>query len=222
MIRKTQESKIQKRTKYDIAKQTKRDNFTFLNKNFCREGQTVVLGDSITEIFNVTDFFADYTAETGLAVYNRGISGDTSDRLLERLRDNVTSINPKNITLLIGTNDLGVKSGIDFTANNVEKIIDTIKHDCPNTKLILQAIYPVNAKINRNMVGARKNSDIKAVNAKLKAIAEKKNVIFADFTDILSDENGLFNSAYTYDGLHPNAVGYSVIIGKLIELLIMT
>ncbi|MCM1544672.1 MAG: GDSL-type esterase/lipase family protein [Ruminococcus sp.] len=216
MIKLTNIKKIQRRTKYDIVKQTKRDNFTFLNQNFCREGQTVLLGDSITEICNVTDFFSDYTAETGLAVYNRGISGDTSDRLLERLRDNVTCIKPKNIVLLIGTNDLGVKSGLDFTADNVEKIIDTIKSDCPETKLILQAIYPIHGSS-----GARKNSDIKVVNTKLKALAERKGIIFVDFTDALSDENGIFNRAYTYDGLHPNAKGYSVVVGKLIELLKM-
>ena len=209
--------RIAKRTRYDIGKQTKMDNFTFLNKNFCREGQTVLLGDSITKMCDVTDFYADYTAKTGLAVYNRGISGDTSDRLLERLQDNVISIKPKNIVLLIGTNDLGVKSGLDFTANNVRQIVRKIKSDCPNTKLILQAIYPVNKTVNP--VGARKNSDIAVVNAKLKAIAEQEQIIFADFTSILSDENGRLNKAYTYDGLHPNAVGFSVTVKEILKLL---
>ncbi|MCM1364385.1 MAG: GDSL-type esterase/lipase family protein [Faecalibacterium sp.] len=212
-------SKIQMLTKYGVDKQTKCDNFTFLNHNFCREGQTVLFGDSITEIFNVTDFFADYTAETGLAVYNRGISGDTSDRLFERLHPNVIDIKPKNVVILIGTNDLGLKSGLDFTAENVEKIIDELQKFCPETKVILQAIYPVNRKINRMSVGVRNNDDIKAVNAKLKALAERKGIIYVDFTDVLSDENGCFSSAYSYDGLHPNARGYGAVVGRLIELL---
>lgn len=211
--------KIEAKTKYDKVKKTKKDNFTFLNKTCCKKGQTVLVGDSITEIWNITDLFACYTEKTSLAVYNRGISGDTSDRLLERIRENVTAIEPKNIVLLIGTNDLGVGCDTDFTALNVSKTLDIIKADCPNAKVILQAVYPVNSSIDRCMVGARKNSDIKTLNQKLRAIAEEKIVIFADFTELLSDKNGIFNKEYTYDGLHPNARGFAVLTEEILKLL---
>lgn len=216
---KSKEEKVFAKTKYDISKQIKKDNFTFLNNTCCKEGQTVLVGDSITEIWNVTDLFGEYSKRTSLAVYNRGISGDTSDRLLERIRENVTSIKPKNIVLLIGTNDLGVKSGTQFTAKYVSEILDVIKADCPDAKVILQAIYPVNKNIDKWMVGARKNSDIKIANQKLKILAKEKDVIFADFSEILSDKNGNFNAEYTYDGLHPNAKGFAVVTEKLLKLL---
>ncbi len=87
-------NKIRKRTVYYAEKINKADNFEFLNKNYCKKGQTVLVGDSITELFNHTELFAEYTAETGISVYNRGISGDTSDRLLERLERNVLNIKP--------------------------------------------------------------------------------------------------------------------------------
>lgn len=77
---------ITKKTKYDLAKTVKKENFLFLNENFCKNGQTVLLGDSITELFNSYELFFDFSQKSGQAVYNRGISGDTSDRLLERLR----------------------------------------------------------------------------------------------------------------------------------------
>lgn len=212
-------AKIEDRTKYDKVKKTKKDNFTFLNKACCEKGQTVLAGDSITELWNITDLFASYSKKTSLAVYNRGISGDTSDRLLERIRENVTVIEPKNIVLLIGTNDLGVGCDTNFTALNVRKILDIIKEDCPDAKVILQAVYPVNSSIDKCMVGARKNSDIKIVNQKLKALAKEKNVIFADFTELLSDEKGKFKKEYTYDGLHPNARGFAVITDELLKIL---
>ncbi len=210
---------LEKRTEYDNVKKTKRDNFTFLNGRFCEKGQVVLLGDSITEIWNVTDLFGQFTKETGLAVYNRGISGDTSDRLLERIKNNVTSIEPKLIVLLIGTNDLGVNSGNDFTEMNVRKILDVIKADCPNAKIILQAIYPVNPNVDKWSVGLRRNSDIKTVNAKLKKLAKEKNIVFADFTELLSDKNGNFKAQYTYDGLHPNAKGFAAVTPKLLKLM---
>lgn len=216
---KSKEEKIFSKTKYDKVKQTKKDNFTFLNNTCCQKGQTVLVGDSITEIWNVTDLFADYTKKTSLAVYNRGISGDTSDRLLERIKENVTSIEPKNIIMLIGTNDLGVKSGTDFTAKYVSEILDIIKTDCPDAKVILQAIYPVNKNIDKWMVGSRKNADIKIVNQKLETIAKERGALFADFTEILSDKNGDFNKEYTYDGLHPNAKGFAVVTKELLKLI---
>lgn len=216
---KSKEEKIFLKTRYDKIKQTKKDNFTFLSKTCCQKGQTVLVGDSITEIWNVTDLFADYTKRTSLAVYNRGISGDTSDRLLERIKENVTSIEPKNIVMLIGTNDLGVNSGTDFTAKYVSEILDVIKTDCPDAKVILQAIYPVNKNIDKWMVGSRKNADIKIVNQKLEAIAKEKDIVFADFTEALSDKNGDFNKEYTYDGLHPNAKGFAVVTKELFKLI---
>ena len=55
---------------------------------------------------------------TGQAVYNRGISGDTSDRLLERLECNALNINPKNLVILFGTNDIGIGVPTEYTLKN--------------------------------------------------------------------------------------------------------
>lgn len=41
-------TKLQKKTKYDLAKTVKKENFLFLNEHFCKNAQTVLLGDSIT------------------------------------------------------------------------------------------------------------------------------------------------------------------------------
>ena len=95
---------IQKKTAYDLVKQTKKENYLFLNENYAHHGQTVLFGDSITEIFNSYELFYTFSKVTGQAVYNRGISGDTSDRLLERLKCNALNITPKNLVILIGTN----------------------------------------------------------------------------------------------------------------------
>lgn len=136
--------KIEQKTKYDLVKATKRDNFTFLNQTVCKAGQVVLFGDSITEIFNVTDLFFEYTRETGLAVYNRGISGDTSNRLAQRLQDNVLNIRPRCLVILIGTNDIGLETSVEFTVSNVDEILSTVQKECPETKIILEAVYPVN------------------------------------------------------------------------------
>lgn len=208
---------VRKRTAYGGEKINKMDNYTYLNSKYCRHGQTVLAGDSITEIYNHTELFADYTAKTGLAVYNRGISGDTSDRLLERWADNVLSLKPKNIVLLIGTNDSAVGADANFVADNVKKIIDMTKNDCPNARLILEAVYPINKKI-RFWLG-RSNKKIREINSALEALAKKEGITFLDLTADLSDSGGRLNPDFTYDGLHLNAKGFEKVTRRLLEIL---
>lgn len=214
--------KLEKHTRYDLVKQTKRDNYRYLNETAARRGQTVLLGDSITEIFNWYELFEAYTRGNGQAVYNRGISGDTSDRLLERLEDNALNIAPRNLVLLIGTNDLGLGAPISFTARNVETIVRRAQESDPQMNLILQAVYPVNRRLGRDavhMVGRRKNTDIRLLNVHLREIAERAGIRWLDQTVALSDERGELSAALCYDGLHLNAQGFTVAAQALLPLL---
>lgn len=207
-------NRVKKRTQYNIEKKNKMDNYTFLNTAYCKPNQTVLIGDSITEIYNHTELFAYYRIKNGIEVYNRGISGDTSDRLLERIYDNALNISPKNMVLLIGTNDLSVGADTDFIKNNINEIIERVEYCCPGTDLILLGVYPVGPH-----QGRRKNSDILALNKKLAALAEKKDVKFLDLTYDLSDGSGFLNKQFTYDGLHLNAKGFEIVTEKLLLML---
>ncbi|MCH5190767.1 MAG: hypothetical protein J1F23_01240 [Oscillospiraceae bacterium] len=207
---------------YDLVKRTKRENFRYLNETKALPDQTVLFGDSITEIFNWYELFYDFSKASGQAVYNRGISGDTTNRLLERLYDNALNITPKNLVILIGTNDLGNGAPIEYPLGNIEKLIMEINKTCPNTNIILEAVYPVNKKMNTTalgMVGRRSNETIKELNFELKKIADKYRCIWLDLTDKLADSKGNLNSLYCYDGLHLNAKGFTVVAENIIPLL---
>lgn len=206
-----------KSTEYNAEKRNKMINYEHLNKHYCKMGQTVLAGDSITEIFNHTELYADYTAKSGLAVYNRGISGDTSDRLLERFESNVLNIQPSNIVLLIGTNDYGYSLPMQETVDNIEKILIMIAEKCSSANVILQAVYPVNGKLSK--YNKKKNAKIPELNVKIKTIAEKHRVTFLDLTDELSDDDGDLKTDYTYDGLHLNVFGFEKVVEKVIPLL---
>lgn len=203
---------FRKRTAYNAEKENKRKNFIYLNDNYCLPNQTVIAGDSITEIFNM-DLFSDYINRCGKFVYNRGISGDTSDRFLERFDDTVLNLKPSNLVLLIGTNDLTLISDIDYVFCNIEKVIMKAKSSCPDTNIILQSVYPVNYK-NR-----KKNNNIIELNSRLKAMSEKYNIIYLDIYSFILDNNGGLNPKYTYDGLHPNALGFEIAANQIIPLL---
>lgn len=203
-------------TEYNAEKRNKMINYEHLNKHYCKMGQTVLVGDSITEIFNYTELYADYMKNSGKIVYNRGISGDTSDKLLERFESNVISLKPSNIVLLIGTNDFGYGLSMDDTINNIDKILELISEKCRDANVVLQAVYPVSSK---NRYNIKKNKHIIELNKRIKKTAEKHAVTFVDLTDVLSDKNGSLKEKYTYDGLHPTVFGFEAVVEKIIPFL---
>ena len=71
------------------------------NANFSH-GQIVFIGDSITDGCALNDYYKNLP----LAVYNRGIGGDTTSGVLERLKLSLFDIKPSKIVMLIGINDI--------------------------------------------------------------------------------------------------------------------
>ena len=205
-------------TKYDREKTTKRNNYRMLNEEYALKNQTVLLGDSITDFFNYYELFYNYSKNSGQAVYNRGIGGDTTDRLLERLEENVLNVEPKNIVLLIGTNDIGRGLPLSMSVENVDKIIKTTKEKCPDINFILQAVYPINENI-RDKFEKRSNEKISLMNKEFVKLSEKYGCVWLDITDKLKDETGNLKAEYTYDGLHLNVIAYKIVAESVIPLL---
>lgn len=201
-----------KRTEYNNEKNNKKDNFNFLNDKYCIPNQTVIAGDSITEILNM-DLFNSYIKNSGKLVYNRGISGDTSNKFLERFDSNVLALKPSNLVLLIGTNDLSLTSNVDFVYSNIESAVDKALASNPDMNIILQSVYPVDYK------NKRKNKLILELNEKLKLMCENKNITYLDMHSLLLDDLGGLDSKFTYDGLHPNALGFEIAVNNIVPLL---
>ena len=206
-------------TKYNREQVTKRANYRTLNEEFALHSQTVLLGDSITDFFNWYELFYEFSKATGQAVYNRGISGDTTDRLLERLHDNVLNINPKNIVLLIGTNDIGRGLPLEISVQNVDLILKEIKENCPDTNVILQAVYPIN-KPMRFRSDKRTNEKIDLMNKEFIKLSEKHNCHWLDLTEKLRGNDENLNKDFTFDGLHINVKAYKIIAENIIPLLV--
>lgn len=213
------EKNFSMRTVYNREMATKRSNYTLLNQKYALKNQTVLLGDSITDFFNYYELFYDFCKSSGQAVYNRGISGDTSDRLLERLNDNVLSIEPKNIVLLIGTNDISRGLPLSVSVQNLEKIITDSKKTCPYVNFIVEAVYPINEPM-RFRSDKRSNQKINEMNNEFIKICKKYNCVWLDLRDKLSDEQGELKKDFTFDGLHINAKAYEIIAENVIPMLV--
>lgn len=156
------------------------------------------VGDSITDGYNLKYFYPEYITA------NRGISADTSFGLEDRIKVFVYDIKPKVVVLLIGINN------ITNCLDNYENVVKGIKDNLPNSKVILQSIYPLNGEL------ADRNKHVINVNKEIKNYAMKYNYIYADVHSHLVDlASGELKENYTDDGIHPNLEGYKAITGVL-------
>ena len=134
---------------------------------------------------------------------NRGIGGDDTDGVLERLKE-VTSSHPRMVFVMIGTNDLAYGKSVAHVAENHKKIIARIKEESPGTLIYMQSVLPVDDAIHYT----RPNASMLEINKHLKAYCEENGVTYIDLVPLFSDEKGKLNKKYSIDGLHLNGEGY--------------
>ena len=162
-------------------------------------GAVVFLGDSITQQW---DGLA--AAFPGVKIANRGISGDTSRGVLIRLQDDVLTLNPAAVVLLIGTNDLDEGATPEIVAGNVKLILAELKRLNPRLPVILCQVFPSSATLERPA------DQIKAINALYMAsVKGDPQVIPLDTWRLFADANGDAPASEFPDLLHPNALGYA-------------
>ena len=174
----------------------------------------VFLGDSITDWYDLDKYFE------GLPVVNSGVSGYSTNNILNNMNKMVYQYNPSKVFILIGINDLELKVDDDVVVNNIRKIVQGIKKNRRYAKIYVESIYPINNsdddKIEGSIInGNRKNSDIIDINNKLIKLAEEEGVTYIDLYKELVDDNGLLKIEYTVDGLHLSSEGYE----KVTEVL---
>lgn len=162
----------------------------------------IFLGNSITNGGEWAELLRNPHAK------NRGISGDTTQGVLDRL-STITKGKPSKIFLLIGTNDLSRGKSVDEVAKNVAKIVERVKRESPKTKLYVQSVFPVNPKFNKFLGHMNRQKDIAALNAKIKAVAARHGVTYIDvYKSLVIPSTDVMNPEYTNDGLHLLGKGY--------------
>lgn len=166
-----------------------------------RPGCIIFLGDSETQQAEWHELFGDVPV-----VLNRGISGDNTLGVLERLPE-VLRHKPLKIFLLIGVNDLVFGNTIPEIETAYRSIVQKIRADSPNTELYLQSVLPVNNDIRKS---GTNNEKILALNARIIQIAHDFALPYLDIATPLKDADGNLSPKFSEDGLHLNGLGYAV------------
>lgn len=187
--------------------QDKCQSYSMQNANAAK-GQIVFIGDSITDLYVLDDHYADLD----VACYNRGISGDTTQGVLDRLQVSIFDIQPSVVVLMIGTNDINGGAETNAILRRYEKIIDEIYAALPSVKLYCISVIPQNDDLEAYSVVriADTTPRIQAVNAGIQHLAQDKGAVFLDVFSLLADEEDHLIKAYSDDGLHLNVEGLRV------------
>lgn len=183
------------------------------NKTLPPEGvDCVFIGDSWTDGYrylgedsNTDGFYNDHYA--GINVLNRGIGGDNSYGLLQRLDVSVYQAKPKVVVMLIGVNNM-------YSCDeDIERIITEIKKNLPNTKIVMQSTYTVVAE---DFLRGAKKERLLEMCAYFYKLCLKYNLTYVDVYSHLLDENGDPVMEYhVSDKLHMSKLGYEVITAQL-------
>ncbi|MGE4381962.1 MAG: GDSL-type esterase/lipase family protein [Arcobacter sp.] len=156
--------------------------------------ETMMLGDSITD-----EGLWDELLENN-KVQNRGISGDTTSGVLDRLDSINKSI--KQVFIMIGVNDIMRGKEVDEIYNNYMKIIKTFKDK--NIKVYIQSTLFIGEKRMENF-----NPKVEELNKRLEKYANENQITFINLNPIFAPQKVL-KKEFTSDDLHLNGSAYKL------------
>lgn len=169
--------------------------------------RVVFFGDSITDLWHLNEYFPDND------YLNRGISGQTSGQLLQRMKNDVIDLHPQTVLILIGTNDLARDTPVTTIEGNYQMLADLAS--AYKIKVIFASVLPVSdyhkdqdPSYERRL--QRPPALIKALNDWLQTFCSQRGYVYLDYYAATVDQATQLQSDLSDDGLHPNAKGYRV------------
>lgn len=174
---------------------------SYFNLQPVNANDIVFLGNSITDGAEWTELFDD------LNIINRGISGDISAGVINRIRS-IVKQHPKKIFLMIGTNDLARGISADSLIKNIILTAIFIKNESPSTQLFVQSILPVSSEFGKFPGHTSKKDSIIKVNDRLKQFQAINHYTFVDLYPFFCNQQGMLDKEFTNDGLHLLGEGY--------------
>jgi lysophospholipase L1-like esterase len=162
----------------------------------------VFVGDSITEGWRTLE--QDF-AGLGVPVVNRGIGGDTTPNLIYRFDEDVLSLHPRALVILIGTNDLGEHTSPGQIADNLRVLHKKIRAAAPDIPMAWCLVMP------------RRGNDtyperIRDLNARIRELVktDPKITLCDTYAPLALPDGSSKPEDFSPDRLHLNPMGYAV------------
>ncbi|SOD12326.1 GDSL-type esterase/lipase family protein [Pedobacter xixiisoli] len=139
---------------------------------------------------------------------NRGISGDITYGVLERLQE-VIDRKPAKVFVLIGINDISRNIPDSLILQNYKTIIERIRKGSKKTQIYFYTMLPVNASFEKFKNHYGKDEHILYLNDEIRKFKAKKVDVIDLYPHFLDGDKKL-RAELTKDGLHLIPAGYEV------------
>lgn len=187
----------------------------------------VLMGDSITEYlpyildsnkerkkgFNQPVFFEKSPKLSGI-FYTCGVENIGIGNFHKYCWPRVDKENVDCFIVLLGINnicrpdcDYDERETLDDVYEKMRAFITDIKND--GYDVMVQSIYPTDRE--------KVNVKVKYVNERLYKYCKENSIEYIDLYDKLLNEQQIMNPKYSDDGLHPNKLGYGIILKEICE-----
>ena len=165
--------------------------------------EVAFMGDSLTDGYDLAVYYPQYITA------NRGIGGDTTYDLENRLQISAYDLKPQVVVMLIGANNF------DTMLCNYESILIGLQENLPDTKVVLLSLTAMGGEHwGKNNAKAAYN------NVTVKLLAEKYGCTYVDlFSPLYDVSTGEVYEGYTTDGGHLTPKGYQVITAQITPVL---
>ncbi|MFA5729652.1 MAG: GDSL-type esterase/lipase family protein [Candidatus Paceibacterota bacterium] len=184
----------------------------------CIFGDSIVWGASDCEKGGWADSLKNYLMDDDIDVYNLGISGNTTEDLLERFDVEAGARNPDIVIFAIGINDsLSLdKDGLIKFQKNISSLVNKAKKI--TDKIIFIGLTSVDESRTTSYSSeetgeAYNNQSIGEYDEIIKSFCEDNNLIFVDMLGLL------INDADLCDGLHPSSIGHKKMFERIKETI---
>ncbi|NLW06366.1 MAG: GDSL family lipase [Clostridia bacterium] len=186
------------------------------------ETDIVAIGDSLTwgYPFGPRASWLCLTAhDTGLAVQNKGVNGETTGEMLARFEADVIGVRPAVVTILGGTNDAWQGVTVAKVRNNVQAMLDKARQAgiqavvCLPPPLCLREGF-ISQAFLREM-----SLFLDAYRDAYRELAQLHSLSVLDFYRPLLEPGSRWGRAeYFNDAAHPNRRGYQEMAAAALKL----
>ena len=180
----------------------------------------IFLGDSTTYglgYYDIVDDSQVWTPASGtltLSLWSTSTIVYPDDKSELSIKDAVTKKQPEYMLITLGVNGVSFMDE-EYFITEYTKLVQAVQAASPNTKIILNSIYPVTAGYSEKGNGIT-NEKIDTANTWVERVASSLGVKYLDSESVIKDENGALPDKYCNgDGLHLNTDGFNLIMNFL-------
>ncbi len=176
----------------------------------------VLLGDSITEGFDVSKYFPGrrvLNRGIGADVIGNGMAADDPRGVLQRLDNSVFDCAPTDLFILIGINDLNSGRTVDAMEPGYRELLKRIREKRPDLRIVVQSVLPTRGE------HAKQNAPVVEFNQRLRKLAQEYHCTFLDLHSLMRDADGQLKAEFTEDGLHLKEPAYLIWREQILKIL---